>query len=113
MSAGSEALGEILRKEFRSTFIQSEYPIKIGRATLYLDFYLPTLKLAFEYDGEQHAAYSSHFHGNRQGFEHSKLRDRLKDSWCRDNGVTLIRINHKEQVTKDLIRRKIIESVNT
>jgi hypothetical protein len=52
-------------------------------------------------------------HGDRQGFEHSKLRDNLKNSWCRDNGVTLIRINHKEKVTPDLIRRKILESVTT
>lgn len=51
--------------------------------------------LAFEYDGEQHAKYNSHFHnGNVDEFRYQIAKDDWKTAICRKKGVVLIRIPH-------------------
>lgn len=51
--------------------------------------------LAFEYDGEQHAKYSPHFHrGDPKKFVYQYKKDSYKDQCCKRKGVLLIRIPH-------------------
>jgi very-short-patch-repair endonuclease len=106
VSEGENELGRILRSEYRSIPILSQYPIKVGRKTLYLDYYLPTARIAFEYDGIQHEKYSRFFHGSREGFRRSQQNDRDKEAWCHHNNVTLVRL--AGTVTVQSIRRKLM-----
>lgn len=57
---------------------------------LELDGYCEELKLAFEYDGEQH--FSSGHWGGSDGFQIRLSNDNLKDSLCIKHGIILIRI---------------------
>lgn len=51
--------------------------------------------LAYEYDGQQHAKYTPHFHRNGpQEFIYQVKKDSWKDMKCKQNGVLLIRIPH-------------------
>lgn len=66
---------------------------------LELDGYCSEIKtplgrgLAFEYDGEQHSRYNTHFHvGDPTKFVHQVKNDSWKDQRCKEEGVLLIRI---------------------
>lgn len=67
----------------------------VYKQSLRLDFYLPKLNIAIEFDG----AY--HFHaydwvGGEPTLEINKLRDSIKDKFCKDNNIKLIRIPYWE-----------------
>ena len=63
---------------------------KIKRS-LKFDFYLPTYNICIEYDGVQHFEPIEHF-GGEKGFLKTQKRDLAKNSYCKENNITLIRI---------------------
>lgn len=59
------------------------------------DFYLPDYKCCIEYDGEQHyfsANNKTNNWFNNEETEKIKYRDRLKDEYCYQNNIKIIRI---------------------
>ena len=65
-------------------------------STLPFDFYISHLNLLIEYDGSQHFSESSQFHGNKENFKLRLKCDQIKNQWCKDNKVSLIRISYKD-----------------
>ncbi|ARF12360.1 hypothetical protein Klosneuvirus_5_30 [Klosneuvirus KNV1] len=59
---------------------------------LELDGYCEELKLAFEYDGEQHYKFIERFHKSEENFKKQLENDSLKDKLCKENNIILIRI---------------------
>lgn len=59
---------------------------------LELDGYCEELKLAFEYNGEQHYRFIDYFHKTQERFEDDQERDRVKNRLCEENDVQLITI---------------------
>jgi hypothetical protein len=55
------------------------------------DFYLPKYNCCIEYDGEQHFK-PKEFFGGEEGFLRRQQLDKIKDQYCKDNGIKLIRI---------------------
>lgn len=104
LSQGQTQLGKILTKILPNITIYEELPC-FGTG-LRLDFYIPNLKIAFEFDGEQHNEYNIFFHGNRSGFARQKQRDILKEQWCETNNIKLIRVV-KENLTIENIKELI------
>lgn len=68
---------------------------------LHFDFWLPQPNVAIEYDGEQHFKPFAHF-GGEDNFKKVQLRDRMKDSYCKNKGINLIRIRYDEDVKEVL-----------
>jgi hypothetical protein len=66
------------------------------KSVLYLDFYIPNLKLGIEIHGEQHYDYSPFFHKSKADFLKSKARDEDKIEWCELNGIDLIVLKYSE-----------------
>jgi very-short-patch-repair endonuclease len=62
---------------------------------LFFDFYLPIYDTCIEFDGEQHYKPVSKFGGMGE-FNNRKLRDNVKNKWCLDNNINLIRIKYNE-----------------
>lgn len=92
-SIGQSSLGKKLRELFPLINIYTEVPcFGLG---LYLDFFIPGINLAFEFDGRQHEEFIPHFHGDRAGYAQSVRNDVFKNQWCEINGVTLVRVNEK------------------
>lgn len=58
------------------------------------DFYIPSLNLAIEFDGEQH--YKPKFNDNGYGFATTEYHDNIKDDYCKDNNIDLLRIPYWE-----------------
>jgi hypothetical protein len=77
---------------------------------LELDIYLPELKLAFEYQGQQH------FHaikawGGEKALIDLQARDRKKVEICSQNGITLVAIDYTEPLTEGYLREVIAQKI--
>lgn len=55
------------------------------------DFYLPYYNIVIEFDGEQHFR-SIDFFGGEEKFQLQQKHDKIKDEFCKNNGITLLRI---------------------
>lgn len=66
------------------------------KSVLYLDFYIPSIKMAFEVHGEQHYEYCPFFHKSKADFLKAKARDEDKIEWCRINDIQIIVLHFKE-----------------
>jgi len=79
---------------------------------LELDGYNEKLKLAFEYQGQQHYNFSPYFHKSEEDFLKQNYRDKLKKEICEQQGITLIEIpfNIEYNDLEDYIRMKLIEN---
>lgn len=76
---------------------------------LELDGYCESLKLAFEYDGEQHAKFNKRFHKNSNDFIYQVAKDDFKTKKCQTLGITLLRIPHyiHPSSLEDYIKREL------
>jgi hypothetical protein len=74
----------------RPAFLKNPYTNR----PLELDMYNDKLKLAVEFDGQQHAEYSSYFHKTHDDYIKQVGRDKMKDEMCKMYGIKLIRIPH-------------------
>lgn len=63
---------------------------------LYFDFYLDDYNICIEYDGIQHYKPIDRF-GGEIGFKSQKIRDDIKNKFCLNNSIKLIRIPYWEQ----------------
>ena len=75
---------------------------------LELDIYVPALKVAIEYQGQQH------FHpidawGGQEALEKLKKRDARKAKICNQQGIRLITVDYTEPLTREHIRQ-VLES---
>ena len=61
---------------------------------LLFDFYIPSMNLAIEYDGEQHYI-NIDFFGNQ--LEEQKRKDEIKTKYCEENDIVLVRIPYWEK----------------
>ena len=71
----------------RPDFLKNEIT---GGHNLELDCFNEDLKIAIEYNGEQHYNYIPYFHKTKDTFYNVKYRDDMKKRLCRENGVRLI-----------------------
>lgn len=59
--------------------------------SLKFDFYIPSLNVCIEYDGEQHFRPIEWF-GGIEAYNKNVERDKIKDKFCYDNNIQLLRI---------------------
>lgn len=71
-----------------------------------LDVYIPSEKIAFEYQGKQHYEAVSFFGGEEQ-LQNQQERDKRKRKLCKDNGVQLIEWRYDEPVSSVLLNKKL------
>jgi len=71
-----------------------------------LDIFIPELKLAIEYQGQQHYK-SVPLFGGEEGFLQTQKRDKLKAKLCAENGISLIFFRYDETVTRKLVEARI------
>ena len=75
----------------RPSFLRN---IRTGR-NLELDCYNSNLKLALEYQGEQHYSYNKYFHKSPVHFARQKAYDAWKKKRCADVGIDLIVVPYR------------------
>ena len=68
---------------------------KNGTYPLKFDFYLPDYNCCIEYDGKQHFEPIDYF-GGKNGFIKTQERDDIKNQYCKNNDIKLIRIPYTD-----------------
>lgn len=91
----------LIKENFPTMQILEEVGIPLRRgATLFLDFYIPLLKLCIEVNGEQHYKFVHFFHGTKLNFMKHKRRDMEKREWCDINSIQVVDLPYYESVVQ-------------
>lgn len=91
-----------IKYDFQKTFDGCKY-----KQLLQFDFYLPEFNVCIEYDGKQHYKPIDWF-GGEENFKKQQLRDEIKEDYCKNNGIDLLRIPYTEfDNIKEIIINKI------
>ena len=77
----------------------------LDKSRLRFDFYLSDLNICIEYDGIQHFE-EVEFFGGKEAFIETQRRDKIKNDYCKDNDIKLIRISYKNKKNIDKILEK-------
>jgi len=82
-----------------------QHPICKNPETNYnlrVDFYLPAFNTVIEYDGMQHFKAVDCF-GGQEGFKNVVKRDAIKNMFCQENKVDMLRISYKNYKNIDTV----------
>ena len=107
VSKGESAIKEILEK-YNINF-KEQYKFKECKfySELPFDFYLPDYNTCIEYDGKQHFEIVNSW-GGFEGFIDRTIRDSIKNIYCRNNKINLIRIPYfKFKEIENIILNKL------
>ena len=80
---------------------ETEFPVVIDGVRYRFDFYLPDYNLFIEYDGEQHFKpteyHGNDFEANMNDLLKRQKYDQIKNKYCEDNNINLLRIPYWEK----------------
>ena len=95
-----ESIGENIIRNYlidkEIEFIREKKFLEFSKYIEY-DFFLPNYNLCIEYDGIQHFK-PVEFFGGEIKFKKIKETDRLKDDYCIENGINILRISYKDDI---------------
>jgi hypothetical protein len=94
---------------FNKEVVHQASPEWLGRQRL--DVFVPELKLAIEYQGQQHYKPVPLF-GGEEGFLRTLERDKLKAKLCAESGISLIFFRYDETITKALVETRIEKALS-
>lgn len=77
-----------------------------------IDIFISEYNLGIEYQGEQHFRAIEHF-GGEEGLAKTQTRDKEKAKLCRENGVTLVYFNFDEELTEQMVLKKLEKYTKT
>jgi hypothetical protein len=98
-----------LREVFPGKKIVREYTFSNN---LRLDFYIPKINLAIEYQGIQHFKYVDHFYKSKTEFHMAQNRDEQKVYICDQLGIQMIFFDYRDKLTKKLVEERYKEVGN-
>lgn len=105
-SKGEKEIRKFLNEnniEYKSQYSFSDCK-NINKLTF--DFYLPNKNICIEYDGRQHFESIENWGGDKAFLDIQK-RDRVKNEYCKINGINLLRIKYSENVFEVLEKSHI------
>ena len=98
-SHGERKITDFLNKNNIIFEAQKSFDDCSVKRALKFDFYIPSKNLCIEYDGEQHYI-PVDFSGNDNGeqcLKYNQKRDKIKDKYCKENNIDLLRIPYWEK----------------
>jgi len=111
-SSGELACRRHLENRFKASFPKQRPDFlrnPITNQQLELDCYNSSLRLAVEYQGEQHYKYIPYFHTTRDSFLNQKYRDKIKKELCLKNNVILIEVPYTVTDISSFLDSKLSE----
>lgn len=103
ISKGEKEIENILNNLNIKYEVQKIFNNCFFKLPLKFDFYIPEHNICIEYDGEQHFK-KYRFEKDDINFKKRKKRDNIKNEYCKENNINLIRINYKEKVKSKLLK---------
>lgn len=95
ISKGEAKVESVLKKYNIDYILQYKFDDCKFYNKLPFDFYIPSMNTCIEYDGKQHFQYV-HSWGGYDEFINRLIRDSIKNIYCRENKIKLIRIPYYE-----------------
>lgn len=92
ISIGENKINEFLSYNKIEYKVQYKFKDCVDKRELPFDFYIPKLNLLIEFDGQQH--YKNKF--GEDNFYNTIYHDAIKNSYCEDNHIKLLRIPYWE-----------------
>lgn len=91
---GERLTNELFKSIFKDDFrkVKPSWLLNDRGNRMELDGYNEKLKLAFEYQGEQHYEFVPHYHKTLEKLEIRKKDDELKLTLCQEHGIILIQV---------------------
>jgi very-short-patch-repair endonuclease len=90
-------------------------PFLVGRPTWlgrqHLDGFCDEMKLAFEYDGEQHRRVVSKFKMNDEKLALNKRRDQRKNKLCSEHDVALVRVKEIAVLSDESVWSAVVKAI--
>jgi len=116
INKSEKVVGDILKKHISSEIVHNYY-VKTSERRYLIDWYIPDMKIAVEYQGIQH--YQPTTFGKMKtevakvNFENQVIRDIGLRKWCHNNNINLIEIDGRKYKFKntDKIREFIINTL--
>jgi very-short-patch-repair endonuclease/Zn finger protein HypA/HybF involved in hydrogenase expression len=102
LSKGELSIYNILKEMCIDFEQQKKFKSCKNSRQLSFDFYLPEYNTIIEYDGIQHYKPIKRFGGDKS-YNQVLINDSIKNNWCRENGINLIRIKYNEDIKIKLI----------
>jgi very-short-patch-repair endonuclease len=94
-SKGEKKIASFLKKNKINFDRQKKFTNCKNIYELPFDFYIPSKRICIEFDGKQHFEPLTFF-GGLKAFEKLKINDNIKNNFCEDNYINLIRIKYTE-----------------
>jgi len=106
-SHGEKEIAFLLEQKEIKYFSEQRFKDCKDKRMLPFDFYLPEHNTCIEYDGIQHFKITDYY-GGVKAFKLIKKHDMIKNEYCKNNNIILIRINHSENIKEKLIDNSIL-----
>jgi len=90
-SKGEEIISNYLKENNIDFKPQHTFDDCKNTQVLHFDFYLPEYNMCVEYDGIQHYKPIEHF-GGEERLKYTKQNDKIKNEYCKNNNIILLRI---------------------
>jgi very-short-patch-repair endonuclease len=94
-SRGEREISKFLEKHKISFERQKKFKECKNKFELPFDFYIPSARICIEFDGEQHFS-PLPFFGGIDAYERLKINDKIKNDYCEDNYINLVRIRYDQ-----------------
>ena len=85
-------------QQYRMDKCRDKYPLPF-------DFYLPEYNMCIEYDGQQHFMPLG-YNGGNEKMIYTQNHDQIKNNFCKDNNINLLRIKYTEYDNVENILKK-------
>ena len=107
-SISTKKIKSILKKNNLNFIQQHKFEECKNKHQLPFDFYIPSKRTCIEFDGIQHFQPIEHF-GGIKAYEQLKQNDKIKNDYCEENYINLIRIRY-DQIDKieEILRRNLL-----
>ena len=109
-SQGERITRELIERIFNKPFVKNRpkwLKESSKNRSLELDGYNQELKIAFEYQGEQHYYFIPIFHKKIDDFEKQVERDNIKVKICAQQGIKLVQIPYTKRGDQQFIRDEL------
>jgi hypothetical protein len=101
ISSGEKKIIDYLTKHNIEFEREKRFENCIYKKKLRFDFYLPEKNICIEYNGKQHYE-AIDFYGGEKFLKLSKKRDMIKENYCKQHNIKLIKIKYDQNVEKVL-----------
>jgi len=95
LSKGEIRIKNFLNDNSINYFHQKTFDNCKYKLDLVFDFYLPEYKTCIEYDGIQHNESVEYF-GGEKSLELNRIKDNIKNEYCKNNNMNLLRISYNK-----------------